>query len=518
MAEWLGTHDMARETILIVDSDSASLKMAAAVLRREGFTVQLASNGEQALSMLRTGTADLLLVNITLPGITGLELTYRLKQNPRTREMIVIALLPSVTPDAERAVYGAGCEGYLVKPLDPLELTQRVREFLNPSVAEPEGSGASEIAAGLTLSGPEVEDLRRTFASDGARQSRVLLDSLESGFDVLSALETTRGWTSAALALNFEDVAESARASARMLSAHPGQTSKVRPALTALAEAFEQAAAKMEAPLPANAARWLDKKRIALIGFAEREAERMCAALERAGALVRMCDAAEPLDSQVADGCSLVLVHVRPETARSQWLTPAGAQTRPLVLVGRGEALMALDPAVQRDAREFLIDGWQPEEVVIRLGVMLSRLAPPIAPADGAAPALQPETPVPPPSGGGNGEILLVDDDLSIRALVQAVFEKHGMKCRLAANGVEGIDMIWEHRPAAVLLDINMPGIDGFEVLSRIRASLPGIRVIMFTANERESDIVRGFELGADDYIVKPFRSKELVARVKRLL
>jgi DNA-binding response OmpR family regulator len=78
--------------------------------------------------------------------------------------------------------------------------------------------------------------------------------------------------------------------------------------------------------------------------------------------------------------------------------------------------------------------------------------------------------------------------------------------------------MLREYRPHAAVLDVNMPGMDGFEVLTAIRREAIPVRVILLTARHTESDILRGFSLGADDYMIKPFNPMELVARLKRLL
>jgi DNA-binding response OmpR family regulator len=78
--------------------------------------------------------------------------------------------------------------------------------------------------------------------------------------------------------------------------------------------------------------------------------------------------------------------------------------------------------------------------------------------------------------------------------------------------------MLREDQLHAVVLDVNMPGLDGFEVLAAVRREAIPVRVILLTARQTESDIIRGFSLGADDYIIKPFNPMELVARLKRLL
>ncbi|HEX7423785.1 MAG TPA: response regulator [Terriglobales bacterium] len=93
---------MAGETILVVDDAPVNLKLAAAVLRSEGYKVRLACSAEEALMTLRTMVPDLLLVDLQLPGMNGLELTRRLRQDARTREMLIVALTASVMADAQQ--------------------------------------------------------------------------------------------------------------------------------------------------------------------------------------------------------------------------------------------------------------------------------------------------------------------------------------------------------------------------------------------------------------------------------
>ena len=118
----------------------------------------------------------------------------------------------------------------------------------------------------------------------------------------------------------------------------------------------------------------------------------------------------------------------------------------------------------------------------------------------------------------GRPEILLADDDPTILSLVKTTLLNYGIDVRTAPNGVEAFDMIRSNPPDAAILDVNMPGMDGFELLAAIRANNLPVRVILLTARQQENDLVRGFALGADDYVIKPFSPMELIARVKRLL
>ena len=113
--------------------------------------------------------------------------------------------------------------------------------------------------------------------------------------------------------------------------------------------------------------------------------------------------------------------------------------------------------------------------------------------------------------------ILLADDDQSIRQLVQLYLEKEGYEVRCAGRGDDALASFRRFPPDLVLLDVMMPGADGVEVLKTIRRTSQ-IPVIMLTAKDETFDKVLCLELGADDYITKPFDTKELVARVKAVI
>ena len=113
--------------------------------------------------------------------------------------------------------------------------------------------------------------------------------------------------------------------------------------------------------------------------------------------------------------------------------------------------------------------------------------------------------------------ILLIDDDPNIRRLIRLYLEKEGYEVVEAGRGDEGLSAFRAKAPALVLLDVMLPGVDGLQVLREIRKGSKA-PVIMLTAKDETFDKVLGLELGADDYITKPFESKELVARVKAVL
>jgi DNA-binding response OmpR family regulator len=113
--------------------------------------------------------------------------------------------------------------------------------------------------------------------------------------------------------------------------------------------------------------------------------------------------------------------------------------------------------------------------------------------------------------------ILVIEDDPDIRGLVVALVERAGMRATEAADGRAGVRAFFERRPDLVVLDVGLPGLDGWEVLGRIR-DLSEVPVLMLTAEGEQVQKVRGLEGGADDYVTKPFGRQELVARIHALL
>jgi len=115
--------------------------------------------------------------------------------------------------------------------------------------------------------------------------------------------------------------------------------------------------------------------------------------------------------------------------------------------------------------------------------------------------------------------VLLIEDDPNVRRLLPRYFEKEGATTLAAAGGLEGVDLANDRRPDLVLLDVNLPDIDGWSVLKRIRRSLGySVGVIMLTGRSDVPDRLLGLELGADDYVVKPFEPQEVVARARAVL
>jgi two-component system cell cycle response regulator DivK len=519
---------MANETILVVDDAPVSLKLTDILLRKEGYKVHAISDAEQALNLLTSLHPDMMLVDIQLPGMNGLELTKRIKQDSRTRDIVVVALTACAMKGDDDRAFKAGCDGYITKPIETLTLASKVREYLQqrtvPQQAE-EPSAAEELRGfpcGITLSPSELESVRRRFLEEGALECQHLLESLERDFDAVEYIRITHSWVEASHALDYAALANLAGETEKLLRARKPDMVLLRDALSNLMVGFVEPPEAAISPVPLAVEAALKGKSVALVGLAGDEEARLCGALERASAKPRLFEASVRPSAEALAACSLVVVHVRPTTLGSCWLHPLTVADlkQPLALIGVREHLLDLDPSVLPRAAELLIDGWQPEEALMRFGRALTR------PSTAKAQAAAPSTEAPkvnfgmpmPRELGRESEVLLADDDLTVRMVTRSLMQNAGIKCRMACDGNEALQAIRDCRPTAAIIDVNMPGMDGYEVLAAVRNEMLPVRIILLTARQQESDITRGFTLGADDYVVKPFNPPELLARVKRYL
>ncbi len=120
----------------------------------------------------------------------------------------------------------------------------------------------------------------------------------------------------------------------------------------------------------------------------------------------------------------------------------------------------------------------------------------------------------PAPDAAHHGRILVVDDDASLAEMLTIVLRQEGFESQMCGRGDGALQVFRDYRPDLVLLDLMLPGKDGIDVCKEIRAE-SGVPIVMLTAKGDTIDVVLGLESGADDYIVKPFKPKELIARIR---
>ena len=498
---------MAGESILIVDDTPVNLKLTRILLVNEGYKVMTAASAEEALELLRGYHPKLILADIQLPGMDGLELTRRIKKNEETRDITVVALTAFAMKGDEQKAVEAGCDGYITKPIDTRSLGARIREHLNRRAESPGSAPAQPATKGdASLPAAEMLMLRRRFLTEGQEAARQMLLDMDGQFNANDAAKAVHNWIGTGGLLGYSAISRLAREVEAVLLERPLENDQLRDSLTNLALAFNSPREARDAPLSETIVQALSGKRVAVVGLPPSDAQRMCVALERTQSVPVFFEITEPPDSKAVLECHLAVVFIRPEMGSSRWLEPGTPFLLPLVFVGSRDHLLSLDQSVQSLASEFLMDSWQPEEALVRLSLALSQQrhgVPKISPIGASSERTR---------------VAIADDDPTVLALVRTALANFGMECYTAADGPSALEVIRRYRPHAAVLDVNMPGMDGYEVLSAVRAEEIPVRVLLLTARQQESDVIRGFTLGADDYVVKPFSPMELVARMKRLL
>jgi two-component system, cell cycle response regulator DivK len=355
---------MPGEPILIVDDTPVNLKLTRILLEHEGYEVRTAASAEEALSVLETFHPRLVLADIQLPGMDGLEMTRRIKHDPRHQDVLVVALTAFAMKGDEQKAIEAGCDGYITKPIDTRALGGRVRSYLG------RGAGQGETAEPSLLPEDEMADLRGRFLEEGMRLVADWIRDLEGRFDSKAAGSAAHQWIGSGGLLGFQVISRLSRELERTLRQTPLDTSELRDLLQGLLDEF-----------------------------------------------------------------------TNPQLAA----TPA--------------------PAPQRME----------------------------------------------PAGGKRSRVLIADDDPNMLALLKAIVQSQAIDCQTVSDGRAALAAIQESIPDAVVLDVNMPGLNGYQVIAAIRADGLPVKVLLLTADERP---VAG---SADDYMIKPFNPIELVARLKRL-
>jgi len=361
--------------------------------------------------------------------------------------------------------------------------------------------------------------LQQQFLEEGVDRSRELLANLDKRFDGARMAHQMREWAGNAGQLGYHNITELAQRAEHLLGDVPVRKSDLRERLGNLLLAFSNLRDTWMAPVPDHVAQALRGKSVALIGLAQEQAGRACLALGRVDALPRLFPALGALKLESIRDCDLVMISVGLETdgARLQVAVESSAAGK-LLLAGERRRLMALPPAVQLRAADYLVDDWQPEELLLRLALAISRKATAASDAAAAPEEAAFETAAEPRRAMTSPRVLVVDDDPIILTLLRTTLQNYGMQCETVDNGADALRLIRREKQQVVVLDVNMPGLDGYGVLSAVRAEKLPTQVILVTARQQEHDILHGFQLGADDYLVKPFNLLELVARINRLL
>lgn len=227
---------MAGEQILVVDDTPVNLKLTRILLVNEGFQTVTAASAEEALELLEVLRPRLILTDIQLPGMDGLELTQRVKAAAETRDICVIALTAFATPAHLQRAMEAGCDGYITKPIDTRTLGARVREFLDR--AEPPETEIARPHAPVPEA--ELEALRQRFIREGAERVRELLGGVDGRFPCEEAAKLVHQWIGTGGLLGFAEISRLARELEASLAERPLDNSLLREGLESLCVAFSR--------------------------------------------------------------------------------------------------------------------------------------------------------------------------------------------------------------------------------------------------------------------------------------
>jgi CheY-like chemotaxis protein/HPt (histidine-containing phosphotransfer) domain-containing protein len=606
------------QSVLIVDDNPTNLKLTRFLLDNEGYRVLTATDGQEALELLGTVHPDLVLMDIQLPGIDGLEVTRRLRGDPATADLTIVAL-SACAPDLDQTrVREAGCNGYIPKPIDTKTFPGLVRKYLdrgtgpiaprqgaaNPIrtilVAEDDGKRRAELESRLAEAGYEVsavgdgasalevamrerpdlvlsdilmprldgfrlseavrthpnlsstrvilttsgaaretddalalskgasalvprsadagvilraideastrppgevdredqdglEEIRKSFLLEGRQLLDPLLKADPEDWDRDQVRQAAHRMAGTGGTLGFPQISQTAFRMESVLTEENGNTRALGEIVADLDRLFSQiehAGERSEIPERVRSA--IAARKFVLVGFSRSEDRRLSQQIEEAGGFVR----AQETIPDPTDPCDLVIVSIRSvDAAGDRKLGPWSA-----IVVGPAGRLASVERTPGIDLLVAPADG---TEVLLRSFHLLTRRQD----ADSRATA-------------GSGRVLVVDDDPTITALLKSTLSHRGLDCLTASKGREALNEALTMKPDAIVLDVNLPEMDGFEVLSALKNDdrTRNIPILMLTARQQESDILRGFALGVADYVVKPFSPMEVAARVERLL
>ena len=247
----------------------------------------------------------------------------------------------------------------------------------------------------------------------------------------------------------------------------------------------------------------LSGKRIGISGFGTEESSAIRETIESTEAFCRVMQPG--IDEAALLSFDVVVIKIDDEATRSLLEQRSTPQHPALLMIGTTQTVAGAMPLLKKTAGDFLLTGkWSSEDLLMRT-LHLSWKVGHVEPHSHA---------------GVQAKVLIVDDDNAVISLLSNVLKKAGFECHAARDGTAALDMARQIHPDLMIIDVNLPDRDGFEVLKTLHQTpdTASIKTMLLTGREQEADVLRGFGLGADDYVTKPFNPMEVSARIKSLL
>jgi DNA-binding response OmpR family regulator len=495
--------------MLIVEDAATTSDLIRVLMSERGLDVRTVNTPEETIRFLRELRPKIVLVDVELAGGGGLELVKQLRSNPNTHDAIVLGLGSFRNQDDQQQALDAGCRGCISRPIDPGAFPALIEKYLSQPREASRAAASAEIME--LKPDPELEALREEFVAEAMQQVQQLINTLDTGLDGQALRIVAHRWAGSGGSVGYPEVSRTARElEAAVRSERHESIPRIRELLGVLQQLFSSAheeLSRKQKALPAPPpdvsfsalAQSLAGKRFALFGFQQDEGASLTRVIERYQAFSRtLISGTFPSAEVVRPFDAVILNAMTVPSALPPW-------NRPFLLIGPQSSLMELQP-VRDGAVEFLFSPWTEQELVLRLYRALHRTS-----------QAEEQRVV---TNSTKRRVLVVDDDSTMRELVKRTVQRAGLECRVAADGDQALQIARSWHPDLAVVDVEMPGKNGFDVLSSLRGDLltVDIPVILLTACQQDQEVIRGLQLGANDYVVKPFDPAVLMVRVRKLL
>ncbi|HEV8040750.1 MAG TPA: response regulator [Bryobacteraceae bacterium] len=496
---------MAHEAILIIDDHPANVKLARLLLINAGYEVRTAGDSTEALETLRCFSPRLILMDIQLPGMDGLQLTRRLKNDPTKRDSIIVALTAYAMRGDEERAKAAGCDGYMCKPIDTRTFVNQIQRYLEKRAEQAGAATTRESADPNDL----LRELRNSFLAEGAEASHRYVET-DCSDEIEAMRRVVHHWAGMGGTLGFPEITKRARELDDLLEASYGQAQpEVVQRFADIRELFARGIRNADEPsVPEDLVENLASKQVGLIGFCDSEAARVRAAFDQVHATARDLGAlSQGLGMDAMRAHDLIILNTCTEEGIRCWESVAAQPLleKPVLLISSRTALLDSKLALLDRAVDFVMAPWDSEELLCRARRMIGQRPKPLPPAV---------------ERNSKPLVVIADDDPIIHSLLAPMLIKLGVDTFSVRDGQEALDAVRKLSPDVLVLDIGMPRMSGLSVLREIRKVQGNhtLQILMFSVRQQQNDIGMAFAYGANDYAVKPFDPEDVSMRIIRLV